>query len=164
MAETVRLGDSFVSLAERMLGDGSRWPEVEQANRLPDPWLLLFDQQVRLPRAAGQISSLTVTAPIRETGLRSAGPPAARPIPDRERARTREDRPALIPAHSYVFVVADEINPLRGKVIRRVITSPRPRRRSPSRSEDRSQSSRPPNASASAQADLIPTFRSAVTR
>ncbi len=125
MAETVRLGDSFFSLAERMLGDGSRWPEVEQANRLPDPWLLLLDQQVRAPQAASRTVPLAVTASAPGNGVQPVGPQGAKPGSARGDAGTRGTRPALIPAHSYVFIVADEVNPLRGKVIRRVITSPK---------------------------------------
>lgn len=121
MAETVRLGDSFSSLAERMLGDSSRWREVEQANHLPDPGLLLLDQQIRPPYAA----SLTVTASAPEIALQPIGHPAAHFGPVWRNSGDSGTRLALIPAHSYVFVVADEINPLSGKVIRRVITSPR---------------------------------------
>lgn len=125
MAETVRLGDSFSSIAERMLGNGSRWPEVEQANRLPQPGLLLFDQQIRSLGAAVQTPQLTVTASASGTDRQLIGPPSMNSSPARGNTGARGTMPALVPAHIYVFVVADEINPLRGKVIRRVITSPK---------------------------------------
>ena len=117
--DTVRLGDSFSSIAERMLGDGSRWPEVEQANRLPDPGLLLFDQQLRSPGGSGHIPTLTVTASAPGNGPRS---PHINSGAHRD-THTRGRQPALVPAHVYSFVLADEINPLNGKIIRRVITS-----------------------------------------
>lgn len=125
MAETVRLGDSFSSLAERMLGDGSRWQEVEQANRLPEPGLLLLDQQIRAPSTTAQDASLTVVGKAPSVGLLQTRPSGAGSGPAQRSSNARETRPALVPAHSYVFVVADEVNPLNGKVIRRVITSPK---------------------------------------
>ena len=116
MTDTVRLGDSFASLAERMLGDASRWSEIERANQLPDMGVLLVDQQVRPPLLGGRTPSLTVTMPRSQTGPQvSEGLLAGR--------HGRGGRPALVPAHSYVFIVADEVNPLSGKAIRRVITS-----------------------------------------
>lgn len=125
MAETVRLGDSFFSLSERMLGDGSRWPEVAQANQLPNPGLLLVDQQVRPPGTVDRISSFSVATLSSGTDLRPAGSSGMSIGSAQGKADPRGTTPALVPAHSYVFVVADEINPLRGKVIRRVITSPK---------------------------------------
>ncbi len=64
-----------------------------------------------------------MTASASNNGVRPLGSGGAKPAPGRGNANARGTKPALIPAHSYVFVVVDEVNPLRGKVIRRVITS-----------------------------------------
>ena len=48
---TVRPGDNLTEIAEKMLGDGSRWNDVYQANRdtLKSPDRLMVGQELRIP-------------------------------------------------------------------------------------------------------------------
>ena len=50
----VRPGDSLVSLAHALLGDGGRWREIWELNRefIPNPRTILPGQTLRLPRSS----------------------------------------------------------------------------------------------------------------
>lgn len=72
---------------------------MRDLNRVADPNRLLVGQVLQIPaRSSPQVT----TAPRRGGDGRS-----------------------LVPANTYLFVLADEINPIRGKVIRRVLINPR---------------------------------------
>ncbi|HEY9900014.1 MAG TPA: LysM peptidoglycan-binding domain-containing protein [Pantanalinema sp.] len=55
-AYTVQKGDSLSKIAQAVLGDGSRWPEIYAANRdvLSDPNRIYPGQQLKIPGAKGQ--------------------------------------------------------------------------------------------------------------
>lgn len=103
MSYEVRPGESLASIAAAMLGDERRWPELARSSGLLRPDQLIVGQQLRapggrLPAPGGQVNG--------------------KPNP-------LAHRPAQVPANYYLFVLADEINPLRSKVIRRVLVNPR---------------------------------------
>lgn len=99
MSYRVQPGDSLSSIAAKMLHDERRWSEIARLNSLITPDHLLVGQLLRMP------------------GEEARNPP---PGP-----RTTPSRPAWVPANFHLFVLADEVNPLRGKVIRRVLVNPK---------------------------------------
>ncbi len=99
MSYRVQPGDSLSSIAAKMLHDGRRWGEIARLNSLITPDHLLVGQLLRMPGEAAR------------------NPP---PAPS-----TSPTRPAWVPANFHLFVLADEVNPLRGKVIRRVLVNPK---------------------------------------
>lgn len=105
MGHVVRPGDSLSTIARACLGDGSRWPELARLNGIGPPFDILVGQVLRIP--LGQSSGMA-HPPLAGRPDRSGTPPHA-----------------VIPANYYLFILADEYNPLRRKVVRRVITSPR---------------------------------------
>lgn len=109
MTHIVQPGESLSSIALRTLNDGSRWPEIARLNAIVNPDLILVGQSLRLPdERNAPPAGRSATMETRPGGL-------GRP----------DTRPSLVPANSYVFVLADEIDPLRRKVVRRVIVSPK---------------------------------------
>lgn len=103
MVYQVRPGDSLASIAAKLLGDERRWPELARCNGLSRPDHLLVGQQLQVP--TGRSEQKVASA----RGMSNAG------------AR----RPAQVPANYYLFVLADEVNPLGSKVIRRVLVNPK---------------------------------------
>lgn len=99
MSYRVRPGDSLSSIARKTLGDGSRWAEIARINGIATPDRLLIGQMLRMPAAAGDGGS--------------------RP------AQTAPAHSAWTPANFYLFVLADEVNPLHRKVVRRVLVNPK---------------------------------------
>lgn len=57
---TVKGGDTLSLIAERALGDMSRWPEIASLNKISTPNLILPGQVLQLPDPAG---SLNTSAP-----------------------------------------------------------------------------------------------------
>ena len=53
---TVKGGDTLSLIAERMLGDMSRWPEIATLNKIPTPNLILPGQVLQLPDPASSLS------------------------------------------------------------------------------------------------------------
>lgn len=46
---TIRKGDTFWSIAQRIYGDGQRWKDIAQANPSVDPKKLAIGQEIDLP-------------------------------------------------------------------------------------------------------------------
>jgi hypothetical protein len=123
MLHTVQPGETLWSIARRYYGDGLRWRDIVRANGngRPDDLLLVGETLVihdggvcRMPQAAALGESPGFSGPPRAAGLTRSSSDVGRAM-----------NPPLVPAASYVFVLADEINPLTRKVIRRVIVNPR---------------------------------------
>jgi LysM domain len=122
MLYTVQPGDSLWSIARRFYNDGLRWSDIARANALTNPDRLLVGQVLhidegavfRTPNAAALGESPGFAGPPRAGGqvLASSHPISAQ-------------QPALVPSTWYVFVLADEIDPTRSKVVRRVLVNPR---------------------------------------
>lgn len=107
----VQPGDSLWRIAERFYGDGKQWPQLARANRLDEyHHRLLVGQRL-------QIDDLG--------GLRPRPANVGWHTPYQPYMTIAVQTPALIPAVPYVFVLADEIDPFREKVVRHVIVHPK---------------------------------------
>jgi len=106
MRYVVQPGDSLSTIAARRLGNAARWPEIAQRNRLRDPSALLVGQVLDLPDGNPRANPYP--------------PLSAKPL----HAGAGGRQTAQVPANYYLFILADEINPLRAKAIRRVIVNP----------------------------------------
>lgn len=98
MVYRVQSGDWLSSIATKVLGDESRWAEIARINGIVTPDRLLVGQMLRMPTA------------------------------DKGESRSPRSAPtstAWVPASFHLFVLADEVNPFRSKVIRRVLVNPR---------------------------------------
>lgn len=109
MPYTVRYGDSLSRIAQKTLGNANRWPELARLNRLHRPDHILAGQTLLLPDGAKHVG----TPPPWAEHLRHPGPQPDRPP---------QDRPATgLSARGLFYVVADEVNPLSQKLVRKVI-------------------------------------------
>jgi LysM domain len=107
----VQPNDTLSEIALRQLGRADRWTEIVKANQLLDASRLLIGQQLLLP-SGGKPQQLTGTP----TSIKVAFNPGVK----------LQDRPATtIPARAFTFVIADEINPLARKVVRKVLLPPK---------------------------------------
>lgn len=95
----VKPGDSLSAISKRLLYSEQRWMEIALLNGLRNPDHLLVGQQLNIPPASA-------------AGHRPSEP------------SVQAQRVAAVPANYYLFVLADEVNPLRGKVVRRVLVNP----------------------------------------
>jgi hypothetical protein len=113
MQHVVQPGDSLWLIAGVRFGDPGKWPVIAQDNNLRRPSRLLVGQTLHL-----RDSLLTKRADER------LSPPMSQPsfpppvFVDFERA------PSVVPARGFFFVLADEVNPLRQKVVRKVMINP----------------------------------------
>lgn len=94
----VQPGESLWSIAEDYFQDGERWRSIANENFIQDPNTLIVGQKLKISGSRGPACMAVRT----HGGM----------------------EPAFIPAHSQVFLLADEINPFRRKAVRRVITNP----------------------------------------
>jgi len=107
MHYTIRPGDSLAAIALRLMGDAGRWPEIARLNGLTRPDTILVGQTLRIPSLVAQAHGL------------------ARPREQRLPQRHPGTETSLVPARFRLFILADEVNPLRRKVVRRVIVNDR---------------------------------------
>lgn len=91
------------TIARAHLGNGDRWPELARLNGIGPPFAILVGQALQLP----VLSDAAASRSPRDGRSTSTGKPPH----------------ALIPANYYLFILADEYNPLRRKVVRRVIVN-----------------------------------------
>jgi hypothetical protein len=106
---TVRYGDTLSGIAAETLGDAERWPAIAQANNLRDTHHLFVGQMLVMPTDARASAGPRGANSVRvfETSHPST-PPARRPA-------------TALPARAFLFVLADEIDPVRRKLVRKVI-------------------------------------------
>jgi hypothetical protein len=126
MDHVIAYGETLSGIAARYLGSPERWREIARHNSLRDPNTLFVGQRLSLPGTSipSQAHRLvpnpeypnipvSVTPDLGPVQRRSVGKPGS---------TRREDQPVRsVPARSFLFVVADEIDPLRRKVVRKVI-------------------------------------------
>jgi hypothetical protein len=106
----VRAGDSLWRIAAIHFGDPAKWRELANDNHLHHHVRLLVGQHLHLRDSL-------VTRP------RNAAPPVEAPSPTAATDSFEHSTP-LVPARGFFFVLADEVNPLRQKVVRKVMVSP----------------------------------------
>lgn len=116
----VQPGDSLWRIAHAELGNGSKWQQIAHTNGINSPYHLFAGQELIIR----QSSNVGLHVQQDRTPLQ-----ARKCFSDSSHYFNSPDSLAsttsFIPAAAYVFVLADEINPLSGKVVRRVITNPK---------------------------------------
>jgi len=108
---TVVPGDTLWRIAADHLGDPTQWRRIARANNLGDDQMILVGQQLLIPD--------------RPSADRLATPGSARwlsPLGNDQAAGT-ENQCSYCPARGFLFILADEINPLTRKVVRKVMVS-----------------------------------------
>lgn len=108
MRYVVAPGDSLWLIARKHYGDGAKWRLIAEDNLLANPNALLVGQVLQL-RDEMQGSNRQ-REPERFISTAAVS--------------SEVSRQARIPLVSYVFVLADEINPLSRKLVRRVLVNP----------------------------------------
>ncbi|HUB10961.1 MAG TPA: LysM domain-containing protein [Acetobacteraceae bacterium] len=111
MLYVVQYGDSLAELAERFLGSPDQWTVIAEANRLSVAYRLQIGQQLFIPS----------TSPSHDHSAIHVGRSGVRPATGHHGAA--DEKATDAPGRAFVFVLADEINPLSRKVVRRVAVS-----------------------------------------
>ncbi|MCU0650221.1 MAG: LysM peptidoglycan-binding domain-containing protein [Gemmatimonadaceae bacterium] len=102
MRYIVQPGDSLWRIAQHRYGAGREWSRIAAANALRTPDVLLVGQSLLLPD----------------------GPTDQSPRSDDIAPHVDVDRPSVVPAVGFTFVLAEEPNPLRGRAVRRLVVRP----------------------------------------
>jgi hypothetical protein len=108
MRYVVQAGDTLWAIAARYYGDPKSWRSIAADNNVTHAARLMIGDEVELRDA------LLKPAASPLTQLASASPDG-----------DVQHRPSLVPGRAFVFVLADEVNPLSRKVVRKVMVSPR---------------------------------------
>jgi hypothetical protein len=106
MDYVVEPGDTLWSIAARRCGDPYRWQAIANENRLQHPHRLIVGQR------------LTLHDSWLQSGLST--PVIAQAAPA---GRSFEHSTSVIPGRAFFFVLADEVNPMRPKVVRKVMVN-----------------------------------------
>jgi hypothetical protein len=104
MQYAVRSGDSLWTIAATWYGDAEKWRTIAEDNRLVLPNRILVGQQLYL----------------RDDWISGAARPHS---PQVSVYNAAQHAPSVVPGRAFFFVLADEINPLRSKVVRKVMVS-----------------------------------------
>jgi hypothetical protein len=121
MQYIVQPGDSLWRIARRVCNDGLRWPDIARSNHLPHPHQLLVGQVLQIDSAL--MPRLPHQAALGESSGFTGAPRKGGHIEAVASAQTAQST-AWVPSAHYVFVLADEIDPTRAKVVRRVLVNP----------------------------------------
>src|SRR2546423_917162 len=105
----VRPGDSLWRIAATHFSAPTQWPEIAHDNHLPQHMRLFVGQRLYL-----RDSLVTPPKDARPEQVSAPRPGTA----------TFEHSTPLVPAHGFFFVLADEVNPARQKVVRKVMVNP----------------------------------------
>jgi hypothetical protein len=117
MQYVIQPGDSLWRIADRLLGNPQLWRKIAEDNRLPKHSRLLVGD-ILVIHSAKAHSNEALHSHVSESP-RPSHTAALHPHNSWE----QEHQSSLIPGRAYLFVLADEVNPLTQKVVRRVITS-----------------------------------------
>lgn len=109
MNYTVKVGDTLWAVAARLCGDPGKWRGIAEDNKIGANARIMVGDELSIRDAW--------LAPAAQTGATAAGQPPA--------GAGQEHRGSLIPGRAFTFVLADEINPVTRKVVRRVLVNPR---------------------------------------
>ena len=110
MEYVVRPGDSLWRIAAARFGDGDKWRAIAEDNHLYHPNRIVVGQRLQLR------DSLLVPTRIAEPVLTNA--PLVPTI-----QFSIEHSTSVVPARAFFFVLGDEVNPFRSKVVRKVMVS-----------------------------------------
>ena len=104
MYYVVQYGDSLTGLGRRFLGDANGWRKIALINRISPARQLYVGQVLFIPGGRG-VAAFPAIGNGGPAGIAPLGP----------------DQPATdIPGRAFFFVLADEVNPLSRKLVRRV--------------------------------------------
>ncbi len=106
----IRHGDTLWNIADHELGNPMRWKEIAELNRIDNPDLIFVGQTLQLPDMR-RFSPNKSGEP--EQRMQRVTNPAASVIANRRATTTL--------ARSFLFIVADELNPFTKKLVRKVI-------------------------------------------
>jgi hypothetical protein len=109
MQYVVRPGDTLWGIAGTHFGAPEKWAIIAEDNHLSRPSRLMVGERLTL-------RDVLVTQ--RPSSAQAVGA-TTRPSPELEHA------PSVLPGRAFLFVLADEIDPLRQKVVRKVMINPR---------------------------------------
>lgn len=107
MKHVVQPGDTLWRLAAHYFGDPEKWRIIQQDNPTVVPRQLVIGDELAIRDVA--------------VANRSESVAAANTAP----SSAADQKPSLIPARAFLFVLADEVDPFSRKVVRRVIVNPR---------------------------------------
>lgn len=108
MQYIVRPGDTLWAIAGAHFGAPEKWTVIARDNHLSRPARLMVGERLTLRD--------TLLEPCEGTPASAA---AARPSPEPQHAAS------VIPGRAFLFVLADEIDPSRRKVVRKVMVNPK---------------------------------------
>jgi hypothetical protein len=111
MLHIVRPNESLSSIARQFYGDHTKWVEIAKDNRISNPDLIIVGQFIIL--RDDKVLSQKLNTQSKSTNY--SHPLLLRP----------GEHNSVIPANNYLFILADEIDPFRKKVVRRVLVNPR---------------------------------------
>ncbi|WP_439890558.1 LysM peptidoglycan-binding domain-containing protein [Ralstonia sp. 25C] len=104
----VKPSDSLWKIASTWFGDPEKWKIIAEDNRLTSANQLLVGQSLQL----------------RDSVIRHAQGAAVMAPPHNKAGFEFQHATSIIPGRAYFFVLADEINPARAKVVRKVMVNP----------------------------------------
>ncbi len=109
---TIQPNDTLSGIAQHQLGRAERWTELAKLNAIRDAHRLFIGQLILLPPDS-KVQKQASAGPVRIVAAASSGMPV-------------DKRPAtLLPARAFFFVIADEMNPLARKAVRKVLMPPK---------------------------------------
>jgi LysM repeat protein len=106
----VRPNDTLSGIAQQQLGSAHRWTEIAKANNVRDAHRLMIGQHLTLPEAGRQTDQLQRWR---------IAVPSNLGMPPHERPAT------LLPGRAFMYVIADEMNPVTRRAVRKVIVPPK---------------------------------------
>lgn len=109
MQYVIRPGDTLWGIAETYFGAPEKWTLIAQGNHLSRPSRLMVGERLKLRDEL--VTQRPANAPARGVPSKPSSEP--------------QHAPSVIPGRAFLFVLADEIDPLRQKVVRKVMVNPK---------------------------------------
>ncbi|HEY0263035.1 MAG TPA: LysM domain-containing protein [Granulicella sp.] len=108
----VRPGDSLWRIAEQQLGNPALWPEIARLNMIRRPERLYVGERVYLPLGTGNGNGAVRV--VASSSLHATSVPGHAPSLGYEKQKP------VLPVQTHIFIIADEFDPFRRKLVRKV--------------------------------------------